>query len=113
MGRPPPAVGQQLESLQFGQAAPDPVGLTGTEGEVQALGPDRAPRADRFGRRSLVGRRAGHRHGKEQIGIAGLAGGSGPPVRFRSRSIHAMSLGGDRMSGHHTIRVISARMIQR
>jgi hypothetical protein len=69
------------------QATPHSVRLAGPQGKRQAISPDQALCADLFCLGHLLDRRARRRHGKEQLGIAGLAGGSGPPVR--SRIAHA------------------------
>ena len=73
----------------LGLAAPYSVHLAGPQGKCQALSPDRAPCADLFCLRYLLGGRAKRRHGKEQIGIAGPAGGGGPPVSSRIEHAHA------------------------
>jgi len=65
------------------QAAPHTIHLAGPQSKRQALSPDRAPSADFLCLRYLLNGRARRRQGKEQIGIAGPAGGSGPPVPSR------------------------------
>ena len=49
-------------------------------GEIEALGPDRALRADRLRLVELSSRRAHRRQRKEELGVGGQAGASRAPV---------------------------------
>src|SRR5688572_9595013 len=56
-------------ALVLGQPAPDPELLVRGDGELEALSPDRALRADRLGRRDLRDGRTGHADRKEQVRV--------------------------------------------
>jgi len=71
----PPSV-----TLQFGQAAPDPVGPR-PQRELQALAPDRAAYADRLSLGYLFQGLTGFRKREEQLRVSRSAGGSRSPAR--------------------------------
>src|SRR5579864_2740460 len=69
----------QRPALVFGGATPDPVFLVGGDGEVQALGADRAAGADGLGCGDLADGRTGDADREEQVRIDGVTGGAGAP----------------------------------
>jgi hypothetical protein len=72
--------------------------LAGSQRESKAFRLDRAPGADLFGLRYLLHGSSGRRDGKEQVRIAGPAGGGKPPVPRHSQ--HAFLLGAISLARH-------------
>jgi hypothetical protein len=75
--------------------------LAGSQRESKAFGLDRTSGADLFGLRYLLRGPFGRRDGKEQVRIAGSAGGSGPPVHCRSQ--HAFLLSAMSLARHEVM----------
>src|SRR5262245_22630345 len=94
----------QPESFLLAHASPYAMHLAGSQRESKAFGLDRTPGADLFGLRYLLHGLFGRRDGKEQVRIAGSAGGSGPPVHCRSQ--HAFLLSAMSLARHEVMVVV-------